>query len=83
MNSIVILFQPFVLKQKVIAYNNQDFVNEYEVDIDAISTLVETLVKNNPIKSIKITGNRNYINKYQAEIISRIPNNRSIDISIL
>ena len=83
MNNIVVLFQPFVLKQKIIVYNNQEFINEYEVDIDAISTLVETLVKNNPIKSIKITGNRNYINKYQAEIISRIPSDRDIDISIL
>lgn len=80
MNNIVILFQPFVLKQKVIAYNNQEFVNEYEVDIDAIATLVETLVNNNPVKSIKITGHREYINKYQADIISKIPANIKINI---
>lgn len=80
-NNIVILFQPFVLKQKVIAYNNEENIAEYEVDIDAIPILIETLIKNNPIKSIKITGQRDYINKYQADIISKIPDN--IEISII
>lgn len=80
MNNIVILFQPFVLKQKVIAYNNQECVSQYEVNIDEIPTLVETLTKENTIDSVKITGHRDYINKYQAEIVSKIPTNIKINI---
>lgn len=80
MNNIVVLFQPFVLKQKIIAYNNKECVSQYEVNIDEIPALVETLVKENNIKSVKVTGHREYINKYQADIISRVPSNVKINI---
>lgn len=80
MNNIVVLFQPFVLKQKVIAYNNTECISTYEVNIDEIPALVETLTKENTIESVKITGNRDYINKYQADIISKIPANIKINI---
>lgn len=80
MNKIVILFQPFVLKQKVIAYNNEECVFEYEVTVDEIPSLVETLTKENTIDVIKIIGHRDYINKYQADIISKIPNTTQIKI---
>lgn len=80
MNNIVVLFQPFVLKQKVIAYNNTECVSTYEVNIDEIPALVETLTKENVIDSIKITGHREYINKYQADIISSISGPTRISI---
>lgn len=80
MNNIVVLFQPFVLKQKVIAYNNTECISTYEVNIDEIPALIETLTKENVIDSIKITGHREYINKYQADIISKIPTNIKINI---
>lgn len=80
MNNIVVLFQPFVLKQKIIAYNNKECVSQYEVNIDEIPALVETLIKENNIKSVKVTGHREYINKYQADIISRVPSNVKINI---
>lgn len=80
MNKIVILFQPFVLKQKVIAYNNNESVFEYEVTVDEISSLVETLTKENTIDVVKIIGHRDYINKYQADIISKIPSTTQIKI---
>ena len=80
MNNIVVLFQPFVLKQKVIAYNNTECISTYEVNIDEIPVLVETLTKENTIESVKITGNREYINKYQADITSKIPANIKINI---
>lgn len=80
MNNIVVLFQPFVLKQKVIAYNNTECISTYEVNIDEIPALIETLTKENVIDSIKITGHREYINKYQADIISKIPANIKINI---
>ena len=80
MNNIVVLFQPFVLKQKIIAYNNKECVSQYEVNIDEIPALVETLVKENNINSVKVTGHREYINKYQADIISRMPSNVKINI---
>lgn len=80
MNNIVVLFQPFVLKQKIIAYNNRECVSQYEVNIDEIPALVETLIKENNINSVKVTGHREYINKYQADIISRVPSNVKINI---
>lgn len=80
MNNIVVLFQPFVLKQKIIAYNNKECVSQYEVNIDEIPALVETLIKENNINSVKVTGHREYINKYQADIISRVPSNVKINI---
>ena len=80
MNNIVVLFQPFVLKQKIIAYNNKECVSQYEVNIDEIPALVETLIKENNINSVKVTGHREYINKYQADIISKIPANIKINI---
>lgn len=80
MDNIVILFQPFVLKQKVIAYNNTECVSQYEVNIDEIPALMETLTTENAINSVKITGHREYINKYQADIISSISGPAKISI---
>lgn len=74
MNTIVILFQPFVLKQNIFIYDpNKQLIAQHEVLMDDIPSFIEKIVQNTPIELIRMSGHRDYINKYQVDIITRVP----------
>ena len=77
--SITILYQPFVMQQKVIVQDaNKKIISTYHLEMDQIPELVETLSKNN-IGTINFSGNKEYIAKYKDEITEKV----SSDIEII
>ncbi len=75
MHTIVVLFQPFVLKQNIVIYNqDKQLVGQHEVAIDDIPAYIERITQDIPVELIRVSGHRDYINKYQVDIIQKVPN---------
>ena len=80
MNNIIVIYQPFVMQQKVIVRDaKNNYISTDNVEMEQIPALVETLAKNN-VESVKIIGNKDYVFQYQADIVKRIPSNVKITI---
>lgn len=77
--SITIMYQPFVMQQKVVVHDaNKNIISTYNLEMDQIPELVETLSKKN-IGTINFTGSQDYIAKYKDEIAEKV----SSDIEII
>lgn len=77
--SITIMYQPFVMQQKVVVQDaNKNIISTYNLEMDQIPELVETLSKKN-IGTINFAGSKDYIAKYKDEIIDKV----SSDIEII
>ena len=77
--SITIIYQPFVMQQKVVVQDaNKKIVSTYNLEMDQIPELIETLSKQD-IGTINFAGSKNYIAKYKDEIAEKV----SSDIEII
>ena len=77
--SITIMYQPFVMQQKVVVQDaNKKVVSTYNLEMDQIPELVETLSKQD-IGTINFAGSKDYIAKYKDEIAEKV----SSDIEII
>ena len=77
--SITIIYQPFVIQQKVVVQDaNKNVISTYNLEMDQIPELVETLSKQD-IGIINFAGSKDYIAKYKDEIAEKV----SSDIEII
>lgn len=77
--SITIMYQPFVMQQKVVVQDaNKKVVSTYNLEMEQIPDLVATLVKNG-VETINFAGSKDYIAKYKDEIVDKV----SSDIEII
>ena len=77
---ITIMYQPFVMQQKVVVQDaNKNVISTYNLEMDQIPELVETLSKNN-VGTINFAGSKDYIAKYKDEISEKISSDIEINI---
>lgn len=77
--SITIMYQPFVMQQKVVVQDaNKKVVSTYNLEMEQIPDLVATLAKNG-VETINFAGSKDYIAKYKDEIVDKV----SSDIEII
>ena len=78
--SITIMYQPFVMQQKVVVQDaNKNVISTYNLEMDQIPELVETLSKNN-VGTINFAGSKDYIAKYKDEISEKVSSDIEINI---
>lgn len=81
MDSIVIMYQPFVVEQLVIVYNNGAVVETHRININEIADLIEKLtIQYSNVNSISLIGNQDYLIRYQKDLGLRVPDNVKINI---
>lgn len=81
MDSIVIMYQPFVVEQLVIVYNNGVVVETHRININEIADLIEKLtIQYSNVNSISLIGNQDYLIRYQKDLGLRVPDNVKINI---
>lgn len=77
--SIIIMYQPFVMQQKVVLQDeNKKVISTYNLEMDQIPDLVATLAQKN-VGTITFGGSKEYVAKYKDEIAERV----SSDIEIV
>lgn len=83
MNKIVIIFQPFILKQKVFVYQNGSCIRTIEVAQDKISDAVIGFSKEYGITEVDLIGGEDYLSKFKEDILKRTSQGEKYNIEII
>ena len=70
MDKVVVFFQPFAIQQNIVVYKNNEIINNRQVKITDVAATVKGLCSQYNIKSVDLKGNKDYLNKYKAEILT-------------
>lgn len=77
----IIMFQPFVLEQVILVYQNGNLVDTRREQIDRIPSVLAELSSHYSLSNIQLIGNQDYLGRFQNEIRSTVPT--TVDINIL
>ena len=82
MNNIIVNFQPFDALQTVIVYQQGAVVETHKVSIDDIPNLVSNLSTMYSCKDINLVGNKNFLERTKAQILTKFAN-KDLNIVII
>lgn len=83
MNSLIINFQPFDLKQNITIYIDNECKEHISAPIERINDIVFGLVNKYNIQNINLCGSKDYLSKFKAELGLRFNNNSDLKINII
>lgn len=73
MYSVVIIFQPFVINQAIMLYQNGNIIENYQTPIENIVNTINSIKQQYEISSINLVGNKDYLLNFKGELSTIIP----------
>ena len=80
MDKVIVFFQPFSIMQTIIVYKNNEIVDTKQVEIERVPNVVKGVCSTYNIKEVDLKGNKDYLEKYKAEILT---NYSMLDVKIV
>jgi hypothetical protein len=77
----IIMFQPFVLEQVILVYQNGNLIDTRKEPMDRISSVLAELSNQYGLSTVQLIGNQDYLGRFQNEIRSVVPT--TVDVNIL
>lgn len=78
--TVVIMYQPFVMEQMVIVYQNGEIVDNRKETVERIPQLMRELSSQYGVSSISLIGNADYLGRFQNEIMSQVPTSVKVNV---
>lgn len=78
--TVVIMYQPFVIEQMVIIYQNGEIIETKKVNIEEIPFLMRDYSSKYGISNINLIGNQDYLGRFQNEIKAKVPSTVKVNI---
>ena len=76
----IIMFQPFVVEQVILIYQNGELIETRKETVDRISNVLSEMSGHYGLSNIQLIGNQDYLGRFQNEIRSKVPSTVKIDI---
>lgn len=82
MGNIIVNFKPFISEQEILVYIDGACVKQKRVKIEDVTNVVYGLKSNYVIDVINLVGNKDYVSKFKAELMTKFEKD-NVEINIV